>query len=288
MDYVLVTYLASSRTAIAYAVGEWARVAPLRWLIRPMGGYFVRRKNSNPLYRRVLARYVALATENGVTQAVFPEGGLTRDGRLQEPKLGILSYIVGEFDPAVRDVVFVPVGLNYDRVLEDRTLIEAGKAGHKNYRSPVYTIFRFIGRHAKWLVTGRYRKYGAAGVGFGAPLSLTAFLTQPHDDKVAELGHELMARIAVHVPALSVPLVSRVLLRGADSRDAALTAVQQAFDTLAGVTPQQDAAATCEAGLAQLLLRRLVAEGDGRLTLADGAEEVLRYYAASIEQHFPT
>ena len=88
MDYVLVTWLVAERSALAYAVGEWARVWPLRSLVRAMGGYFIRRRHNNALYRKVLARYVQMATENGVTQAVFPEGGLSRTGHLGRPKLG--------------------------------------------------------------------------------------------------------------------------------------------------------------------------------------------------------
>ena len=118
-DYLLVTYLASTRSALSYAVGEWARIWPLSRIIRNMGAYFIRRRSGDALYRRVLARYVRMATDAGVTQAIFPEGGLSRDGRLALPKLGLLSYIVTGFDPSGRDVVFVPVGLNYDRVLED-------------------------------------------------------------------------------------------------------------------------------------------------------------------------
>ncbi|MDH3522670.1 MAG: glycerol-3-phosphate acyltransferase, partial [Acidobacteriota bacterium] len=34
MDYILVSYLAMERTALSYAVGEWARVWPLEQLIR--------------------------------------------------------------------------------------------------------------------------------------------------------------------------------------------------------------------------------------------------------------
>ncbi len=74
MDYVLVTYLVSENSALSYAVGEWAQVWGLRSLIRAMGGYFVRRDSSNPLYRKVLARYVHMATASGVAQAVFPGG----------------------------------------------------------------------------------------------------------------------------------------------------------------------------------------------------------------------
>ena len=126
MDYVLVGYLAASTAALSYAVGEWARIWPLQALIRTLGAYFIRRKSGSPLYRKVLARYVQMATDGGVVQAVYPEGGLSRDGRLREPRLGLLSYMMGAFDPSSgRDLVFIPVGINYDRVLEDRTLLRA-------------------------------------------------------------------------------------------------------------------------------------------------------------------
>ena len=66
MDYVLVSFLVAERTALSYAVGEWARIWPLQSLIKSMGAFFVRRNSRNPLYRRVLERYVHLATRAGV------------------------------------------------------------------------------------------------------------------------------------------------------------------------------------------------------------------------------
>ena len=124
MDYVLVAFLAAERVALSYAVGEWARIWPLQQLIRSMGAYFVRRSSGDALYRMVLQRYVQMATEAGVPQAVYPEGGLSVDGKLRPPRLGLLDYMLKAFDPhGERDLVFVPVGINYDRVLEDRTLL---------------------------------------------------------------------------------------------------------------------------------------------------------------------
>ena len=124
MDYVLISYLAAERVTLSYAVGEWARIFPLEMLIRAMGAFFVRRGSQNPLYRKVLERYVYTATHSGVCQAVFLEGGLSRDGLLAEPKLGFLDYILRNYDwQRDRDVVFVPVGINYDRVLEDENLL---------------------------------------------------------------------------------------------------------------------------------------------------------------------
>ena len=90
-----------------------------------MGAYFVRRNSGDALYRTVLARYVQMASAAGVTQAVFPEGGLSVDGRLRAPRFGLLDYMLKSFDERDeedrRDLVFIPVGLNYDRVLEDRS-----------------------------------------------------------------------------------------------------------------------------------------------------------------------
>ncbi|MGZ8441486.1 MAG: hypothetical protein ACXWXD_12005, partial [Candidatus Deferrimicrobiaceae bacterium] len=61
---------------------------------RTMGAYFIRRNSKDPLYRLVLERYVAMATEGGVVQAIYPEGGLTKDG-LYSPlpeELPLLRY----------------------------------------------------------------------------------------------------------------------------------------------------------------------------------------------------
>ena len=87
MDYVLVTYLASKRSALSYAVGEQARIWPIRLLIRAIGAFSIRCKLRGLLYRWVLARYVQMATQGGVTQAVFPEGGLSLGGCLALPCL---------------------------------------------------------------------------------------------------------------------------------------------------------------------------------------------------------
>jgi len=163
MDYVLVAFLAAERATLSFAVGEWARIWPLQQLIRAMGAYFVRRNSGDPLYRTVLSRYVQMASEAGVTQAVFPEGGLTVDGRLRPPKFGLLDYMLKTFDEREddgrRDLVFIPVGLNYDRVLEDRSQLlklhpEAPRPGR--LRGLIITSGFFL-RNLSQLATGGYR-----------------------------------------------------------------------------------------------------------------------------------
>ncbi len=181
MDYVLVAYLAATSTALSYAVGEWARIWPLQTLIRSMGAYFVRRRSNDPLYRRVLERYVHMATASGVTQAVYPEGGLSRDGRLRAPKLGLFDYMLRSFDPAgERDLVFVPVGINYDRVLEDRTLLLDldPEAPRKSGLAAARTTLGFAGRNLRQALTSKWHRFGYAGVSFGRPVSVRAWLAE--------------------------------------------------------------------------------------------------------------
>lgn len=289
MDYMLVTYLVSRTSALSYAVGEWARVWPLSALIRAMGAYFIRRRARNPLYRKVLARYVQLATAGGVTQAFFPEGGLSLDGRIARPKLGLLSYIVSDFDPSGRDVIFVPVALNYDRVLEDRFLIAAHKSRVRRFRPPLLTVLRGTAFHLWSRMTGRFAKFGTASVGFGPPLSLRAFTAGGQGDATRKVAAELMARMRAVVPVLPVPLVARALCGGATRVPALEAAVAEALGQLAGRAmglPRRGPARLVADGLAILRERNLVEGPDDDLRIAPGAGDILAFYAASIAHHF--
>jgi len=305
MDYVLVTYMVSTSSALSYAVGEWARVWLLQNLIRSMGAYFVRRDSREPLYRKVLARYVHMAIAGWLAQAMFPEGGLTRDGKLQPAKLGLLSYMVAGFDPNVaRDLVFVPVGINYDRVLEDRVQVAtlATPDGEKpRFKFNAGVFFGFIARNIALKLRGRLYRLGYACVSFGAPISLRSYVaargidfrTLDHDRRFAEvarLGSLLMAKVGEVVPALPVALVATALLEVCDAQLAALELKARVVDIMRRLeargahvhVPRADQDYAVEVGLRMLRLRRLVDETDG-LYRADPANAVLlRYYANSI------
>lgn len=89
-----------------------------------MGAYFVRRGSGDELYCKVLACCVHMAINGSINKVIFPERGLSLDGRLRPPKLGSVDYMVRSFNATgERDVVFVLVGINYDRIFEDRTLL---------------------------------------------------------------------------------------------------------------------------------------------------------------------
>src|SRR5882724_1025504 len=227
MDYIIASYLAAEKAALSYAVGEWARLWGLQQLIRSMGAYFVRRNSRDDLYRRVLERYIAMATEAGVTQAVYPEGGLSRDGLMREPRFGVLDYMLRGFAPdGERDLVFVPLGLNYDRTLEDRTLLLADDASapRPGRTLALWNTLRFLGHQMVLMLRSRWHRFGYACVNFGTPLSMRAYSAARNLDfrrmakeqrvqAVAELGRHLMDEVGRLIPVLPVPLVATVLLR---------------------------------------------------------------------------
>lgn len=303
MDYVLVTFLASASAALSYAVGEWARVPVLQTLIRSMGAYFVRRNARNALYRKVLARYVQMATASGVTQAVFPEGGLSRDGKLRPVKLGLLSYIAGGWEPGGRDVVFVPVGLNYDRVLEDRTLIAEidGPPPPQSTGAKSRRTLAFLWRNLRLRLAGRWHRFGYACVSFGAPVSLAEHfarsgLPDPRRGTEAEkaaaieaLGERLMAGIAEVIPVLPVPLVALALQEtpppDALELKARVGALIDRFEAKGAHVhvPRADRDYAVNAGLRMLELRHIVTSGeDGLIHIAPGEERLVAYYANAI------
>ncbi|MBK0328641.1 1-acyl-sn-glycerol-3-phosphate acyltransferase [Rhodobacteraceae bacterium F11138] len=286
MDYVLVTYLAAERSALSYAVGEWAQVWPLSGLIRAMGAYFIRRKSRNELYRRVLARYVGLATAAGVTQAMFPEGGLSQSGALMQPKLGLLKYIVDDFDPEGRDVIFVPVGLNYDRVLEDRILVAASKDPRGRFKARIGVV---AGKATKqiWLrLTGRYHRFGYAAVSFGKPVSLRAVAATVEGNPTVPLARMLIGEIGSIVPILPVPLVAWLIVQHGPRTRAELVAgfsdVLDRFPAAHFHLPRGTSAYAVEVGTRQLLERKVLKMEGERLVPQEDQVEILRFYANSI------
>lgn len=285
MDYVLVTYLAAQSSALSYAVGEWARIWPLSLLIKSMGAYFIRRQSRGPLYRKVLARYVQMATQGGVTQAIFPEGGLTVDGKTKPLKMGLLSYVVDGFSPEGRDIVFVPVAINYDRVLEDRVLIAADQRGDRRFGAKISVVMTFtLGK--MWAnLRGKNAQFGRAAVVLGAPLSLRDFHAEP---KIEALAAELKLRIENVMPVLFVPLLSQVFL-ATDlvlSREALRDAVQ---DVLAHersgvpVSSGQPLADHVAEACTHMLARGMIAECEDGWIAVDAERPLLQFYANSLD-----
>jgi glycerol-3-phosphate O-acyltransferase len=304
MDYVLAGYLAADQAALSYAVGEWARIWPLSALIRAMGAYFVRRNSKDELYRRVLERYVAMATEAGVPQAVFPEGGLTRDGRMREPKLGVLDYMMRGFRlDGERDLVFVPLGINYDRVLEDRSLLLALDPGapKPGRFATLYGTLAFALHNLMLVVRSEWHRFGYACVNFGTPVSMREYCRargldfqklsgEARREAMAALGARLMQAVGEVVPVVPVALIATLFEREPERAFSELELKAEAGLLLGRLAaagahvyvPRRDLDYALSVGLRMLRLRRLVEERDGLYRARKAETPLIRYYANSI------
>jgi glycerol-3-phosphate O-acyltransferase len=198
--------------------------------------------------------------------------------------MGLISYIVEGFDPEGRDVIFIPVGLAYDRVLEDRVLVEAAQSETRRFRNrPLW-----VAKHATRFLWARFwrrsKGFGTAAAGFGAPVSLGAHLAA--GGTVDDLGRRLMAAIAAVVPVLPVPLVARALGAGASSRAELLQRIEALMARLAAagailrLAPEGTEAILAE-GLEPLIRRGLV--GPDLMPMPAG-RALLDFYAAAIPE----
>jgi glycerol-3-phosphate O-acyltransferase len=306
MDYILVSFLAAEKTALSYAVGEWAKIWPLQTLIRAMGAFFVRRNSGDPLYRRVLERYVHMATRAGVCQAVFLEGGLSRDGSLRQARLGFLDYMLRTY-PAEnhRDIVFVPVGINYDRVIEDRSLLRRldPEAERRSawfvFRTTVSFLFKqlLLSRRDRWL------RFGYASVNFGEPVSARDYCAehgiefsrlepQARFEQIEKLAALLMDKIQRVIPVLPVALLAGVVLEQKaewkselELKTLALAKIEALRNRGAPISISSNA---CEGVLSRAMCmlsgRGLLDERDGLLQANAGSIDILSYYANSVAQ----
>jgi glycerol-3-phosphate O-acyltransferase len=309
-DYVLVAYVMMGAVSISYAVGEWARAFPLEYVFKTFGSYFIRRRFREPLYHAVLEAYVGLITRNGVTQGVFPEGGLTRDGALRPGKVGLLDYAFSAArDPAVRARMFVvPVGINYDRVLEDRSLLRELESGASRPVTSRATQLREVAHYLVWnagrVLTRRWKRYGRAAVTIGAPVSIDAWLTDVESTgpalhtlpRAQRLGQVqafcdgVLARIGTIIPVTPVPLACAAL-QSFDSefvsRAALIERMGEMRDVLGElngrvVRADREIAETFDRAYRMLRLRRVIARsGDGFVVLPKG-RPLITYYANSI------
>src|ERR1051326_3383489 len=279
-DYVLVAHMLFKFVSLSYAIGEWARVWPLNHVFKWFGGYFVRRGYGEPLYHAILSTFVQTITKNGVTQGIFIEGGLTRDGAFQRPKLGMLDYIVtSKLDPAFTAPLFViPTAINYDRVLEDRNLTEElmGKEDRSTKTEKLNTTLEFLFKNTLRSALKRFKRYGYAIVTFGRPVSVDDFIAA-HPEVLANdfeqrkaalqlLAEETMREISAAVPVTPVPLVARMLrereLMSEKEIIAGLAAARERWSDRPWLLREKTAEEVWRAARHVLELRRLIVPGE--------------------------
>ncbi|MBS3758154.1 MAG: 1-acyl-sn-glycerol-3-phosphate acyltransferase [Desulfobacterales bacterium] len=173
LDYLILSYVFfnNNMPCPLIAAGKNLSFWPLGPIFRGGGAFFLRRTfKGEKLYPKVFAAYIQKIIDEGFYVEFFPEGGRSRTGKLLTPKIGLLSFILEAYQN-IRwsDMIFVPIYIGYDRVLEEKAYIhelEGGKKAPENLKNVV--------KARKFLK----RKYGKIYLNFNAPISLRHYLKQ--------------------------------------------------------------------------------------------------------------
>ena len=171
IDYLILSYILyhNNMPCPHVAAGKNLSFWPIGPLFRRGGAFFIRRSfRGAVLYARVFAEYLYKLLEEGFNVEFFIEGTRSRTGKMILPKLGFLSMLFEAFrNGACEEMIFVPVYIGYDRVLEESSYINELSGGQKepeNFRQ-VINARRFL-----------KKRYGKIYLRFHEPLSLTQLL----------------------------------------------------------------------------------------------------------------
>lgn len=167
IDYMLLSYVLyyEGFTPPHIAAGINLDFWPVGPILRRGGAFFLRRSfGGNRLYTAVFNEYLHFLLTKGHAMEFYIEGGRSRTGRLLQPKTGMLAMVVQSFfRDSAKPIVFVPVYIGYDKVMEVRTY-QSELRGKKKRPESVGQLVK-----ARRVLKSRF---GKAYVGFGEPIHL--------------------------------------------------------------------------------------------------------------------
>ncbi len=200
VDYLVLSYVFNyeNLSLPMIAAGDNLSFFPLGPILRRAGGFFIRRQfGGDRLYSAAVEAYVRRLIRDGHTMELFLEGGRSRTGKLLKPRVGLLSMLV---DAALavpnREVVFVPISIGYERIVESSSYGKELLGGDKKKEDAAGLL--------KSTEVLRHR-YGRINVQFGQHLTIKRMSD--------ELGY---ADGALHSPPKRRAVVNRLANRSMD------------------------------------------------------------------------
>lgn len=198
MDYIIISSMFYHNKLIPPHIlaGSNLTFFPMGKIFRRSGAFFMRRtfKGLN-LYASVFKQYVKSLINEGYTIEFFIEGTRSRTGKVVQPKMGMLKYLIEAIDEGYnKDLVFAPLTVNYDRILEENSYLKELKGKEKTTESTSGFI------KSRKLIQ---RKYGSVYMGFDEPFTLSEIreklLKEKNitdiDELTEELGYYIVRRI---------------------------------------------------------------------------------------------
>uniref|UniRef100_A0AAQ5ZKE7 Glycerol-3-phosphate acyltransferase 1, mitochondrial n=1 Tax=Amphiprion ocellaris TaxID=80972 RepID=A0AAQ5ZKE7_AMPOC len=176
IDYLLITLILFCHNIKAphIAAGNNLSIPILSTLIRKLGGFFIRRKmeetgdgKKDILYRSLLHAVKELLRQQQFLE-VYLEGTRSRSGKPSPARAGMLSIVVDTLcTGSIADVLVVPVGISYDRIIEGNYNSE--QLGKPKKNESLWGIACGVFRMLR-------KNYGCVRVDFNQPFSLKSLL----------------------------------------------------------------------------------------------------------------
>ncbi|MEH6563596.1 MAG: 1-acyl-sn-glycerol-3-phosphate acyltransferase, partial [Marinobacter sp.] len=178
-------------------------------ILRRGGAFFMRRSfRDNPLYATVFNEYMHVMFSRGYSVEYFVEGGRSRTGRMLQPRPGMLAMTVRSFLRNHRKpIVFVPVYIGYEKVMEGRSYLGELR-GKKKQKESVFGLAKTARKLSS--------SFGKVSVNFGEAIHLSEVLDDVRDTWRDE------AYDSEYRPAWLNEAVSKLSLKVASSINAAV------------------------------------------------------------------
>jgi glycerol-3-phosphate O-acyltransferase len=159
---------------------------PMGPIFRRSGAFSMRRSfRGLKLYPTIFKQYIKTLINEGYSIEFFIEGTRARSGKLGSPKMGILKYLVNAIEEGYnKDLIFIPITINYDRILEESSYHMELKGKEKQAESTSTFV-----KSRKLLK----RKYGKVYLSFNKPVSFMEYRN------TVAAGEDVTSSIAVHI-----------------------------------------------------------------------------------------
>jgi len=200
LDFLLVSYIMYDHDLplpVIAAAMDFKGMKFFGWLLRKSGAFYIRRSfGSDLLYWAVFTEYVQSQLRNGdYPLEFFVEGTRSRTAKSYQPKIGMLSATLESYFKAeVPDIMFVPISISYERIIEE-TLYAYELLGIPKPKESASGVWK-----AKSVLS---EDYGSVHFHISEPISIRKFA----DGKIDRARHALEPRYINNLPAEELKVI---------------------------------------------------------------------------------
>ncbi|OMJ67832.1 hypothetical protein SteCoe_34905 [Stentor coeruleus] len=218
IDYLVVPYLFfcfGIKMPYIAAVEDFLEISLTNKLFKYSGAFYIKHgKNSDSLYKAILTEYIQQLLKDQQVVEFFIEENRSRSGKISQSKVGLLSMCAETFyQGTVPDVKFLPITINYDRVLEGETFAFE-PLGREKVRESLSRIINSVKILSKnfgkiHIVIGDLISLKD----FSASLELNPVVNESHRVIVTKkLSQEVVLRLQENLAIITSTLVASILM----------------------------------------------------------------------------